>query len=115
LEKKLRETLDAARTPYQMTVRISGESFYTPPGKFSELLQKAVKKITGTAPELSTSGGTSDARFIKKYCPVIEFGLVGKTAHQTDEHVAVDDVTALARIYAEIIKSYGTSQMQSLC
>jgi len=112
LEKKLRETLDACHLPYQIVVRAGGESFYTPAGKYSELLQKAVGKITGRIPELSTAGGTSDARFIKKYCPVIEFGGVGKTAHKTDECVAVRDVGALTEIYAEIIRSYYTGSVK---
>ncbi len=106
LEKKLRGEMDALKIPYQMTAVTGGESFYTPPGKYSELLQNAVKKVTGLTPELSTSGGTSDARFIKPYCPVVEFGLVGKTAHKTDEHVAVKDVVALTDIYSEIIRVY---------
>ena len=106
LEKKLRDTMDALHIPYQMTVRVSGESFYTPPGKYSDLLQNAAKKVTGLTPELSTSGGTSDARFIKKYCPVVEFGIVGRTAHQIDEHVAVKDMIALTEIYKEAIKAY---------
>jgi succinyl-diaminopimelate desuccinylase len=106
LEKKLRAALDACAIPYQMTTGMGGESFYTPPGKHSEMIQNAVKKMTGLMPELSTTGGTSDARFIKKYCPVIEFGIVGKTAHKTDECVAVKDVTALAGIYGEILREY---------
>lgn len=106
LEEKLRGAMDALNIPYQMTVRVGGESFYTPPGKYSDIVQKAVQKVTGLAPALSTTGGTSDARFIKNHCPVIEFGIVGKTAHQVDEHVAVKDVAKLAEIYAEIIKAY---------
>jgi succinyl-diaminopimelate desuccinylase len=106
LEKKLRNALEATGIPYQMAVRIGGESFYTPAGKYSDLVQKAVEKVTGVVPEPSTTGGTSDARFIKDYCPVIEFGIVGKTAHQVDEKVAADDVIALSKIYAEIIGNY---------
>ena len=106
LEKKLRGVMDALHIPYDMAVRGGGESFYTPPGKYSDLLQSAVKKVTGLTPELSTSGGTSDARFIKKYCPVVEFGIVGKTAHQVDEHVAMKDMAALTEIYKEVIKAY---------
>lgn len=106
LDKKLRATLDAVKISYQMAVRIGGESFYTPPGKHSDLLQAAIKKVTGRMAELSTSGGTSDARFIRKYCPVAEFGIVGLTAHQIDEHVAVQDMHALTEIYKEVIKSF---------
>jgi len=106
LEKKLRGTMDALNIPYHMEVRIGGESFYTPPGKHSDLLHAAIKKVTGLSAELSTTGGTSDARFIKKYCPVAEFGIIGKTAHQIDEHVAVKDMVALTEIYKEVIKAY---------
>jgi succinyl-diaminopimelate desuccinylase len=106
LEKKLRDTLDTLKIPYHMDVRIGGESFYTPPGRHSNLLRTAIKKITGLSAEISTSGGTSDARFIKKYCPVVEFGIVGKTAHQIDEHVAVKDMHALTEIYKEVIRTY---------
>jgi succinyl-diaminopimelate desuccinylase len=106
LEKKLRAALDSCRLPYQLKVKVGGESFYTPPGKYSELLQSAIKKVTGLTAELSTTGGTSDARFIKQYCPVIEFGIVGKTAHKTDECVAVGDMAALTAIYGEILKTY---------
>ncbi|MFH1158968.1 MAG: succinyl-diaminopimelate desuccinylase [Pseudomonadota bacterium] len=106
LEEKLRGAMDALRIPYKMTMRISGESFYTPPGAHSEMLQKAVRKVTGLTPELSTTGGTSDARFIRQYCPVIEFGLPGKLLHKTDERVLVKDVHTLADIYAEIIGEY---------
>ncbi|MCE9508029.1 MAG: succinyl-diaminopimelate desuccinylase [Alphaproteobacteria bacterium] len=106
LEKKLRAALDSVGIPYQLKVKAGGESFYTPPGKYSELLQSAIKKVAGLTAELSTTGGTSDARFIKQYCPVIEFGIVGKTAHKTDECVAVKDVAALTEIYREILKAY---------
>jgi succinyl-diaminopimelate desuccinylase len=106
LEKKLRIALNAHDIPYHMTVRVGGESFYTPTGKHSDILKKAIRTVTGLTAELSTSGGTSDARFIKAYAPVVECGIVGKTAHQTDEHVAVKDVTALAEIYKEVIRTY---------
>jgi len=106
LEKKLRATMDALNIPYHINVRVGGESFYTPPGKHSELLHAAIKKVTGRDAELSTSGGTSDARFIKKYCPVAEFGIVGLTAHQIDEHVAVKDMQQLTEIYKEVIKAF---------
>lgn len=106
LEAKLRATMDALKIPYHMDVRVGGESFYTPPGKHSDLLLSAIKKVTGRDAELSTSGGTSDARFIKKYCPVAEFGIVGLTAHQVDEHVAVQDMHALTEIYKEAIRNF---------
>ncbi len=81
---------------------ISGEPFLTPPGAFSALVAAAVEAETGLAPELSTSGGTSDARFLKDLCPVIELGLVNATMHKVDEAVAVDDLATLARIYRRI-------------
>ena len=89
-----------------MTTRVSGESFLTPPGKLSALVAHAVEAETGIAPKLSTTGGTSDARFIKSHCPVVEFGLVGKSMHQVDEHVEVDQVHKLKSIYKRILKDY---------
>jgi succinyl-diaminopimelate desuccinylase len=106
LEQKLRQALDAQGIPHEMKTRLSGESFYTPPGKHSDMLSNAIRKVTGREPELSTSGGTSDARFIRNYCPVIEFGITGQTMHKTDERVAVSDVTALTAIYSEVLKSW---------
>ena len=81
---------------------ISGESFLTPPGAFSQMIAEAVLAETGVEPEASTSGGTSDARFLKDLCPVIEFGLVNATMHKTDEAVAVDDLATLTAIYRRI-------------
>ena len=89
-----------------LTVKISGESFLTPPGPLSDLVANAVHAETGVTPALSTSGGTSDARFVKDHCPVVEFGLVGKTMHQVDERVAVADIVALKRIYTRILTDY---------
>ncbi|WP_337189603.1 succinyl-diaminopimelate desuccinylase [Aurantiacibacter rhizosphaerae] len=81
---------------------ISGEPFLTPPGAFSQMIADAVKAETGVEPEASTTGGTSDARFLKDLCPVIEFGLVNATMHKTDEAVAVDDLATLTAIYRRI-------------
>ena len=91
-----------------MTVDInhSGEAFLTPTGTLSELAVSAVEKTLGMTPELSTSGGTSDARFIKDHARVIEFGLVGKTMHKVDEHVRVNDIQSLTKIYQEILSGY---------
>lgn len=86
--------------------QISGESFLTPPGELSDLIGRAVKAETGRQPELSTSGGTSDARFVKNHCPVVEFGLVGKTMHQVDERVQVDQIRQLKTIYTRILRDY---------
>ncbi|GGN57545.1 succinyl-diaminopimelate desuccinylase [Novosphingobium indicum] len=84
---------------------ISGESFLTEPGRFSTLLADAIRAETGVDPELSTSGGTSDARFLKDLCPVIEFGLCNATMHKRDEAVAMDDLEALARIYRRVVET----------
>ncbi len=82
---------------------ISGEAFFTPPGDFSALVAAAVEAETGLVPELSTTGGTSDARFLKDLAPVIEFGLVNATMHKRDEAVAVADLDVLARIYRRVL------------
>ncbi|MEX0349352.1 MAG: succinyl-diaminopimelate desuccinylase [Paracoccaceae bacterium] len=89
-----------------MRVKISGESFLTPPGALSDLVARAVEAETGVAPVLSTTGGTSDARFIKDYCPVVEFGLVGRTMHQVDECVEVAQIEQLKQVYARILRDY---------
>ena len=87
-------------------IQISGESFLTPPGGFSALIRRAVQAETGVEPVYSTSGGTSDARFVKDHCPVVEFGLVGKTMHQVDERVEVAQIHALKAIYTCILRDY---------
>ncbi|HHS93999.1 MAG TPA: succinyl-diaminopimelate desuccinylase, partial [Rhodobacterales bacterium] len=87
-------------------VKVSGESFLTPPGPLSDLVAAAVEAETGIAPVLSTSGGTSDARFVKDHCPVVEFGLVGKSMHQVDERVTAAQIPQLKQIYARIITAY---------
>ncbi|MEY1557630.1 succinyl-diaminopimelate desuccinylase [Yoonia sp. R2331] len=98
----------AAETGVDITlkVKVSGEAFLTPPGDFSDLIAKAVHAELGVTPELSTSGGTSDARFVKNHCPVVEFGLVGKTMHQVDEKVPVKDIQTLKSIYTRILGDY---------
>ena len=85
---------------------MSGESFLTPPGPLSDLVARSVAAVTGVQPELSTSGGTSDARFVKDHCPVVEFGLVGKTMHQVDERVEVAQIHQLKTIYTRILADY---------
>jgi len=89
-----------------LKVTVSGEAFYTEPGQFVEVVAAAVKAATGQTPELSTSGGTSDARFIRALCPVVEFGLVGATMHKVDEQVPVAEIETLAMAYGEIIRRY---------
>ncbi|MHA1567436.1 MAG: M20/M25/M40 family metallo-hydrolase, partial [Alphaproteobacteria bacterium] len=83
-----------------------GDSFLTPPGKTSAALSEAIQAVLGRTPEMSTTGGTSDARFIKDYCPTAEFGLVGTTMHKVDEHVAVADIEALSEIYLVMMERY---------
>ncbi len=89
-----------------VAVSVSGESFLTPPGPLSDLVANAVEVETGRKPVLSTSGGTSDARFIKDHCPVVEFGLVGQSMHQVDEHVEVAHIHQLKAIYSRILRDY---------
>jgi succinyl-diaminopimelate desuccinylase len=104
----LRRRLDAVAggAAYDLEITVSGESFYTPPGPLSDLVGAAVEQVTGLRPTLSTTGGTSDSRFIKDYCPVLDFGLVGQTMHKADEHVAVADIEALTRIYEAVLERF---------
>jgi succinyl-diaminopimelate desuccinylase len=81
-------------------------AFLTTPDSFTKLVTDAVERKTGRRPALSTTGGTSDARFIRAYCPVLEFGLIGATAHMVDEHASVADLEALTEIYAAILEDY---------
>ena len=84
-------------------IEVSGDSFLTPPGPLSECLSESIREVTGRTPELSTSGGTSDARFIKNHCPVVEFGLVGRSIHKVDEHAAVAEMETLTEIYHRVL------------
>ena len=89
-----------------MAVGVSGEAFLTAPGPFVDLISEVVTQMAGRAPELSTTGGTSDARFIRAMCPVVELGLVGKSMHGVDEHAPADDIRALAGLYRALIDRY---------
>ncbi|MBK5932747.1 succinyldiaminopimelate desuccinylase [Rhodovulum imhoffii] len=91
---------------FALETRVSGDSFLTPPGDLSALVARAVEAETGRRPEMSTSGGTSDARFVKDFCPVVEFGLVGKTMHQVDERIEVAQIETLKQIYARMLADY---------
>lgn len=106
----LREEADAIAKKFAVEVavriKVSGESFLTPPGALSSLVAKSVADETGVTPELSTTGGTSDARFVKDHCPVVEFGLVGKTMHQVDERVEISQIHQLKSIYGRILRDY---------
>jgi succinyl-diaminopimelate desuccinylase len=96
----------AGAAGYELELSHTGDCFLTTPGPFVETLSAAVEEVTGRAPVLSTSGGTSDARFIKDITRVVEFGLVGKTMHMVDEHVPVDDIRQLAKIYEKLLDGY---------
>jgi succinyl-diaminopimelate desuccinylase len=89
-----------------LRTKVSGESFLTPPGALSDLVAAAVQAETNIAPVLSTSGGTSDARFVKDHCPVVEFGLVGHRMHAVDERVRVEQIETLKRIYLRLLRGY---------
>ena len=110
LMKLLQEMTDQELTGTKYTSNIefrnSAQPFLTKESDFTKKIKEAVDLVTGLDSEFSTTGGTSDARFFKDYCEVAEFGLVGSTAHQVDEHVAVKDIENLAKIYEEIIKKY---------
>jgi len=106
LKAHLTELLKVAGDNFDLEFSVSGESFLTPPGLLSDVMGRAVTKITGLTPELSTSGGTSDARFIKDHAAVAEFGLMNQTAHKVDECATVDSIRMLADIYYEMIGSY---------
>jgi succinyl-diaminopimelate desuccinylase len=103
LTARLHAALAAAGCRYEMEAACSGESFVTRPGPFVDALARAIERATGVTPALDTGGGTSDARFIARYCPVAEFGAVGATLHQVDEHASVDELRALAAAYAAIL------------
>ncbi len=106
LEAQAAEVGAATGVEFSLKVKISGESFFTPPGALSDLVANAVQTQTGIVPALSTSGGTSDARFIKAHCPVVEFGLVGQSMHQVDERVEVAQIKQLKMIYHQILRDY---------
>ena len=92
-----------------MTTRVSGESFLTPPGPLTDLVARAVQRETNRVPVMSTGGGTSDARFVMRHCPVVEFGLVGHRMHAVDERVRVEQISQLKGIYTSILRDYFSS------
>ena len=99
----VRAVVESHAPAARLTARISGEAFLTPPGALSTLVSDSIRHVTGITPRLSTSGGTSDARFLSRICPVVEFGLPNATMHKLDEAVAIPDLHRLADIYAEVI------------
>jgi succinyl-diaminopimelate desuccinylase len=104
LTEMLRAALRAEGARYDLRVSVSGESFRTPPGPFLDRLVRAVEHATGQAPALDTGGGTSDARFIARHCPVAELGGVGATMHQVDERVPVAELRDLAALYRAVLQ-----------
>ena len=110
LKKKLNKIFKTVskinKSKFKVNYDVSGEAFLTKPNKTTYMVQNIIKKITGLKPKLSTSGGTSDARFIKNISPCLEFGLVGKTMHKIDENVSVSDLKKLTKIYENILLNY---------
>jgi len=106
LQAQVAEHQAATGVALDVAVHISGEPFLTPPGPLSDLVARAVEVECGRAPVLSTSGGTSDARFVKDHCPVVEFGLVGTSMHQVDEYAETDQIHTLKRVYARVLQDY---------
>lgn len=105
VEKWIRRKCDAAGGRYDLALKSSGAAFVTPPGPFVDAVCAAIEETTGRTPTRSTSGGTSDARFIRRIAPVVEFGLVGQTMHQVDERAAIDDLRMLTATYHAILTS----------
>lgn len=106
LEAWLRERFDKVGGVYTLEVSVSGEAFLTRPGMFSTTVATAVERVLGVTPELGTSGGTSDARFIKDHAEIAEFGLVGRTMHKVDERVAISDLAKLTEVYNAILDDF---------
>ncbi len=106
LMKWVEKKCESVEADFDIEFRLTGEAFLTPPGKLSDILSNAVQGVTGKQPELSTTGGTSDARFIKDFCPVAEFGLISQTMHKVDERVAIKDIRHLTKIYEAVLDQY---------
>ena len=110
LKKKLnnifRKICKKNKCSFKISYMVSGEAFITVPNKTTRMIQNTIKKVTKIKPKLSTSGGTSDARFIRKISPCVEFGLVGKTMHKVDEAVSISDLKKLTIIYKKILENY---------
>ena len=101
--KLIKQRLKKTKSDYELNVKVSGESFHNSSKKLVDPLVNSIKKVTTKTPKLSTSGGTSDARFISKICPVIEFGIVGKTMHKINENINIKDLESLSKIYLYFI------------
>ena len=106
LSQWIGEQCAAVGGAHDLKITVSGEAFLTPPGPLSDIIRAAIKRVTGRQAELSTTGGTSDARFIKDHCPVAEFGLTNETAHKADENSAISDIRALTDIYRAVLDGF---------
>ena len=106
IKKILKKVCNKTKSKYKIDYDVSGEAFLTKPNHTTFMIQKIIKEITKIKPKLSTTGGTSDARFIRKIAPCLEFGLVGKTMHKVDEAVSLTDLKKLSLIYSNILKHY---------
>ena len=106
IEKILKKVCNKTKSKYKIDYAVSGEAFLTKPNHTTFMIQRIIKEITKIKPKLSTTGGTSDARFIRKIAPCLEFGLVGKTMHKVDEAVSLTDLKKLSLIYLNILKYY---------
>jgi len=106
INKIIKKISNKNKSKFKIDYRVSGEAFLTKPNNTTYMIQDIIKKITKIKPKLSTTGGTSDARFIRKIAPCLEFGLVGKTMHKVDEAVSLSDLKKLTKIYTEILKNY---------
>ena len=106
LNKIFRKITKKHKSKFKIDYRVSGEAFLTKPNKTTFMIQNIIKKITKLKPKLSTTGGTSDLRFIRTICPGLEFGLVGKTMHKVDEAVSLKDLKSLTKIYQNILQNY---------
>ncbi len=106
LKKSIQKVINETSVHIKLDVTVSARPFISEPGEFFNIVSKSIKSATKISPSISTSGGTSDARFIQEFCPVVEFGIIGKTMHQTNENVEVDQIIQLTKIYETIINSY---------
>ena len=114
LNNIFRKVCKKNKCSFKVSYIVSGEAFITAPNKTTKMIQNTIKKITKIKPKLSTSGGTSDARFIRKISPCVEFGLVGKTMHKVNESVSLSDLKKLTNIYKKILENYFEWKPQSL-
>ena len=106
INKIIKKISNKNKSKYEIDYSVSGEAFLTKPNNTTFMIRDIIKKITKIKPKLSTTGGTSDARFIRKIAPCLEFGLVGKTMHKVDEAVSLSDLKKLTKIYTEVLKNY---------